>query len=197
MPRATGGVATSLYKAQPTDGIYAFTSDDANVYVDGPYSTERHLAPILRIGLAGGDVGEVGQMTEALVPDALLLAEDDLVFDSLFLAEDAPNLATRSAWAKRQGTYRVGKLAGSVPTKLGDDHFAMVNGSAADASFIYTTIGDEKILRIATDGSRTETVVDCRATAAGASDDIRFREVLVDGDGIYVRAGEAFWRYAK
>jgi hypothetical protein len=129
-------------------------------------------------------------MIEGLVPDALMVHGDTVVFDSLALLE-GPDLATESEWAKRQGTYKV-TGASSTPQMLTDYNLELVRGVGQDSQYLYAVIGDQKIVRISLDGVTT-TYVDCH----DSPDDLRFQELLVDEDGVYIRDDDTFYRFGK
>jgi len=129
-------------------------------------------------------------MLEGLSPDALMVIDGTLVFDSLFLAA-TDDLATASEWAKRQGTYKV-TGASATPQKLSESNLELVRGVGQDSEYAYAMIGDQRIERISLDGVTT-TFVDC----TDSKEDLRFQELLVDDDGVYVRDDDFFYRFGK
>ncbi len=192
MSRAGDATATAVYEAPEGSTIAGFAISGDRLYTNGPYDTERHLAPLLEVSLATGEASELGQMLEALVPDSVYLVGDDLVFNSLFLA-DAPDLETASEWATRQGTYRIGP-GEQAPTKLSDSNIGLAFQAGADDSAVYTLIG-AAIYRIGTDGT-TRALVDCNP-AIGTEDEVSFNDLWVDDDGVYIRGDGAFYRFDK
>lgn len=190
MARANEGSATVVYSAPEGGSIAAFAVHGDQLFVSGAYDDERHFSPILTLPATGGAATEYGAMLEGLSPDALLMLGDTLVFSSLFLA-DAPDLETASEWATRQGTY---KLSGedATPVKLSDTDLQQVRGVGRDSEYVYAMVGDQKIVRISLSGVTT-TYVDC----ADSPEDIRFEELLVDDDGVYVRDGDVFYRFGE
>jgi hypothetical protein len=196
MNRAGEGQAKVIYEAPAGSDIRGFTADDSNVYTHGPYSEERHLAPLLRISVASGENTEVGQMLEGVEPDAIFLVGKNLVFSSLSVRM-GPDVDTTSLWAERQGTYRLG-LSESVPTMLTRIDLDEVSGADADATDVYTADGDHTIVRISPDGT-IKTFVDC-TDFAGPGGEMLIGELWVDDEAVYVRAIESdivYYRFAK
>jgi hypothetical protein len=190
MARAGDGSATPVYSAPEGETIAAYAVHGDELFVNGAYDEVRHLAPILSLPATGGAAKEYGTMLEGLYPSALVMQGDTLIFSSLFLA-DAPDLETASEWATRQGTYKLAGAA-SAPVKLSDTDLQLVRGVGSDSEYVYAMVGDQMIVRISLEGE-TRTYVDC----FGSADDIRFQELLVDADGVYVRDGDVFYRFAK
>jgi hypothetical protein len=191
MARAGDAEATPIYSAGDGESIAAFAVEGDRVFVNGTYDETRHFAPILTLPSTGGTPMEYGAMLEGLYPDALAVQDGTLVFSSLFLASDAPDLDTASEWAARQGTYKVAS-ASATPVKLSETDLQLVRGVGQDTDYVYAMVGDQKIVRISLDGVTT-TYVDCR----GSPDDLRFQELLVDDDGVYIRDDDTFYRFGK
>lgn len=190
MSRAGSGSATAVYSAEAGGSIDAFAVSPTQVFVNGAYDEARHLSPVLALPREGGTPTEYGAMLEGLNPDALLVHGDTLVFDSLFFPE-GPDLATTSEWAKRQGTYKL-TAPSAAPQKLSEDNLMLVRGVGQDSKYMYAVVGDQKIVRISLDGVTT-TYVDCH----DSPDDVRFQELLVDEDGVYIRDDDTFYRFGK
>ena len=190
MARAGDGSATPVYSAPEGEPIVAFAVHGNELFVSGVYDDERHFAPILSLPATGGTPAEYGAMLEGLYPDALMVVGDTLVFSSLFLAE-APDLETASEWATRQGTYKLSG-ASATPVRLSETDLQLVRGVGRDSEYAYAMVGDQKIVRISLDGVTT-TYVDC----TGSPEDLRFQELLVDADGVYIRDGDSFYRFGK
>jgi hypothetical protein len=190
MDRAGNASATAVYSA-PEDGtVSAFAVHGDELFVNGAYDQERYLAPILSLEATGGTPAEYGAMLQGLSPDALMVHGDTLVFSSLFLA-DGPDLETESEWATRQGTYKLSG-ADATPIKISETTLQLVRGVGQDSKYVYAMIGDQKIVRISLDGV-TKTFVDC----VGSAEDLRFQELLVDDDGVYIRDGDTFYRFSE
>jgi hypothetical protein len=192
MSRSGDVTATVVYEAPEESAIAGFAISGDRLYTNGAYDSERHLAPLLEVSLATGEAREVGEMLEALVPDSVYLVGEDLVFNSLFIG-DAPDLETASEWATRQGTYRINPDE-QVPTKISDSNIGLAFEAAGDDSAVYTLIG-AAIYRIGIDGT-TRALVDCN-DAIGTDDEVSFRDLWVDADGVYVRGDGAFYRFDK
>jgi hypothetical protein len=190
MARAGDGSATAVYSAPEGGSISAFAVHGNQLFVNGAYDDARHLAPILSLPATGGTPAEYGAMLEGLYPDALMMQGDTLIFSSLFLA-DGPDLETESEWASRQGTYKLSG-ADATPVKLSENDLQLVRGVGRDSKYVYAMVGDQKIVRISLDGV-TQTFVDCR----GSASDLRFQELLVDDDGVYIRDEDFFYRFSE
>jgi hypothetical protein len=190
MDRAAGGKAVAVYSAPDGGSIDAFAVSKSQLFVNGSFDKARHLSPILALPLSGGTPSEYGAMVAGLVPDALVVLGDTLIFDSLVVL-DGGDLATTSEWAKRQGTYKV-TAAQAAPQKISDSNLELVRGVGHDSKFVYAMVGDQKIVRISPDGVTT-TYVDC----TGSPDDVRFQELVVDDDGVYFRDEDNFYRFGK
>lgn len=190
MDRAGGGAAVAVYTAPEGERINAFAVSSSQLLVNGSFDEARHLSPILALPLSGGAPSEYGAMLPGLVPDALVVLGDTLLFNSLVVL-DGGDLATTSEWASRQGTYKVTGAQAS-PQKISETNLALVRGVGRDSMFVYAIVGDQKIERISPDGVTT-TFVDC----TDSSDDVRFRELVVDDDGVYFRDDDSFYRYGK
>ncbi|HWA72995.1 MAG TPA: hypothetical protein VG937_11690 [Polyangiaceae bacterium] len=190
MDRAGGGQAVAVYSAPEGESIDAFAVSKSQLFVNGSFDDARHLSPILALPLAGGDPTEYGAMLAGLVPDALVLMGDTLLFNSLVVL-DGGNLATTSEWASRQGTYKL-TSATATPEKISETNLELVRGVGQDSKFAYAVVGDQIIERISPDGV-TSTYVDCRDSA----DDVRFQELVVDDDGVYIRHEDNFYRFGK
>jgi hypothetical protein len=119
-----------------------------------------------------------------------MVVNGTLVFDSLFFPA-ADDLATASEWAKRQGTYKL-TGASATPQKISESNLELVRGVGQDSKYVYAMIGDQRIERISLDGVTT-TFVDCTES----EDDLRFHELLVDDDGVYIRDDDFFYRFDK
>jgi hypothetical protein len=190
MARAGSAQASAVYSAPEGESIDAFAVSSSQLFVNGSFDEARHLSPILSLPLAGGDPSEYGAMLTGLVPDALVLLGDTLLFNSLVVL-DGGSLATTSEWAARQGTYKVtGPEA--TPEKISETNLELVRGVGQDSKFAYAVVGDQIIERISPDGVTT-TFVDCRDSA----DDLRFQELVVDDDGVYIRDDDGFYRFGK
>ncbi len=187
MDRAGNGNATAVYTAPDGTRIDAFAVSSNQLFVNGPFDDARHLSPILALPLSGGTPTEYGAMLAGLVPDALVMLGDTLLFDSLTVL-DGPDLATTSEWASRQGTYKV-TSASAAPTKISETNLELVRGVGVDDQYAYAMVGDRRIVRISPSGVTT-TYVDC-------TDDLRFDELLVDKDGVYIRYEDSFYRFGK
>jgi hypothetical protein len=190
MARAGSGKATVVYSAPEGGSIAAFAVSKSQLFVTGSFDEARHFGPILALPLSGGAPSEYGALLPGLVPDALVMLGDTLLFDSLAVL-DGGSLATTSEWAKRQGTYKV-TGAKATPEKLSESNLALVRGVGQDSKFVYAVIGDQRIERISLDGVTT-TFVDCTDSV----DDVRFQELVVDDDGVYFRGGDGFYRFGK
>jgi hypothetical protein len=201
MPRGTAVDAKSLYKAPSGSSIEAFAADDTNVYTSGPFDKDRHFAPLVKIAIATGTPTEHGQMLEGLVPDAIFIVGQSVVFDSLVDTTGAPTLELANEWAKRQGSYRIG-LTEQRPTKISDEQIELIRGASADATHVYAMVGDQMVVRIPAAGGSTQTVVDCNKNVPGGDSDVRFHDLFVDADALYViRSDRAeddhIWSYKK
>lgn len=190
MDRAGDASATVVYSAPEGERIDAFAVSNSQLFVNGSFDKARHLSPILALPLTGGAPTEYGAMLAGLVPDALVVLGDTLLFDSLVVL-DGGDLATTSEWATRQGTYKVSG-AQATPQKISESNLELVRGVGQDSKFVYAMIGDQKIERISPDGVTT-TFVDC----TDSPDDVRFQELVVDDDGVYFRADDSFYRFGK
>jgi hypothetical protein len=190
MERAGNASATAVYSAPEDETIAAFAVHGDQLFVNGTYDQERYLAPILSLAATGGTPQEYGAMLEGLYPDALMMQGDTLIFSSLFLA-DGPDLETESEWATRQGTYKLSG-ADATPVKISETDLQLVRGVGQDSQYVYAMVGDQKIVRISLDGV-TKTFVDC----VGSPEDLRFQELLVDDDGVYIRDGDTFYRFSE
>jgi hypothetical protein len=191
MARAGDGEATAVYSADEGEGIAGFAISGDRLFVNGAYDETRHFAPILTLPATGGTPTEYGSMLEGLYPEGLAVLNGTLVFASLYLASDAPDLDTASEWATRQGTYKV-TSASATPVKISETDLQLVRGVGQDSEYVYAMVGDQKIVRISLDGVTT-TYVDC----VGSPDDLRFQELLVDDDGVYIRNDDTFYRFGK
>lgn len=187
MDRAGNGKATAVYTAPDGSSIDAFAASSTQLFVNGPFDDARHLSPILALPLNGGTPAEYGAMLAGLVPDALLMLGDTLLFDSLTVLS-GPDLATTSEWASRQGTYKL-TSSSAAPTKISETNLELVRGVGADDQYAYAMVGDRRIDRISPNGVTTP-YVECL-------DDIRFDELLVDKDGVYIRYDDSFYRFGK
>jgi len=190
MDRAGNGKADLIYAAPEGTSIDAFAVSSTGLFVNGPFDDTRHLAPILTLPLTGGTPSEYGAMLEGLVPDALVMVGDTLLFNSLTVLK-APDFATTSEWATRQGTYKL-TAPSAAPVKISETHLALVYGVEADAQHAYAVLGDQVIERISPDGVTT-TYVDC----TDSPDNVRIKELLVDADGVYIRTYDGFYRFEK
>jgi hypothetical protein len=196
MNRAADGQANATFGAPAGSTLDGFAVNCSYIYTNGPCSEARHLAALLKLSIASGEISEVGQMIEALVPDAVFLIGQNLVFNSLAILT-GPDLATTDEWAKRQGSYRVG-LNETTPTKISEEMINVVAGADTDAKDVYTADGDHRILRISPDGTTT-TFVDCTGYT-GEGGELLIYELWVDDVAVYLRVDGSptrYYRFAK